>query len=270
MKRVSYFALCTLLASLLTPVFASDEKEKLTGEEIITKHIAAIGGKDAILKFRTRVALGTARKDNDSAVNVAILSEAPNRVTGFYQFEGLNWQLTYDGTRSIFRPVFSRANVPVMQKYMDILATGTMFNDISLYNALVNAEAEGTKFEAKGTKKLKGKPAYLVEMKRSKGDIVRLYFDSETFMWVRSEYGTVRLTKPMSGFTNEVTSKDEETTYDFFVETSEFKEVDGTKLPFRVEMIITAPLLKQKNVGTIVTVINEYKHNIEIDPKMFQ
>jgi hypothetical protein len=117
---------------------------------------------------------------------------------------------------------------------------------------------------------VKGKLAYLVEMKRDKADAIRLLFDTETFMWVRTEYGTVRLTKPMGTFTNEITSKDEESTYDFFVETSEFKEVDGIKLPYRLEMIVTAPILKQKNVGTIVTVIKEYKHNIDIDPKMFQ
>jgi hypothetical protein len=258
-----------LLVVFITPA-AAQQPAKLTGAEIIDKHLSAVGGKEAIGRIKTRVALGTARKDNDAAVNVAILSQAPNRVTGLYQFEGYNWQLTYDGSKSIFKPVFAKATAPVMQKYMDILATGTMFNDVSVYNALAGGEIESVKFEAKGTKKVKGKPAYIVEMKRDKGDAIRLLFDTESFMWVRTEYGTVRLTKPMGTFTNEITSKDEETTYDFFVETSEFKEIDGVKLPYRLEMTITAPILKQKNVGTIITVITEYKHNIDIDPKMFQ
>jgi hypothetical protein len=99
---------------------------------------------------------------------------------------------------------------------------------------------------------------------------VRLFFDAENFMWVRSEYGSVRITRDMGTFTNAVQSHDEESTIDFYVDTWDFKEVDGVKLPFKVEMVATSPILKQKNVGTIVTNISEYRHNIPIDPKMFQ
>jgi hypothetical protein len=269
MKRATSVLLWPVILSLSIPVF-SDDKDKLSANDIISKHIIAIGGKEALSKIKTRVAIGTAKKDSDAAVTAAIMSEAPNRVSAIYQFEGYNWQLSYDGSKPLFRPLFSRAVAPVMQKYEDMLTTGTMFNDVSLYNALIAGEAAGVKFEAKGTKKIKGKNCYVVEMKRPKGEAVRMFFDTDTFMWVRTEYGIVRLTKPMSAFTNEVTSKDEETTYDFFVETSDFKDVDGLKLPFRVEMVATAPILKQKNVGTIVITINEYRQNIEIDPKMFQ
>jgi hypothetical protein len=198
------------------------------------------------------------------------MSEAPNRVSAIYQFEGFNWQMTYNGGKSFFRPVLTRANAPVMQKYEDMLSTGTMFNSISLYNALLAGETNDAKFEAKGTKKVKGRPAYIVEMKRTKGDSVRLYFDTETFMWVRTDYGSLRLTKELGAFTNAIESKDQESTLDFYVETSDFKVVDGVKLPYKLEIVATAPILQHKNVGTIVATISEYRHNIAIDPKMFQ
>jgi hypothetical protein len=258
------------LLACSTSALAFDDKEKLTGVEIVNKHIEATGGRQAISKIKTRVALGTARKDSDAAIPAAIMSEAPNRVSAIYQFEGYNWQLGYDGSKSFFRPAISRALSVVMHKYQDMLATGTMFNSISLYNMLLAGESDEMKFEAKGTKKVKGRPAYVVEMKPVKGQSVRLYFDAETFMWLRTDYGSVRVTKDMGGFTNERVSKDEEMTFDFYVETTEFKEVDGVKLPFKLEMVVTAPILKQKNVGTMVTTINEYRHNIPIDPKMFQ
>src|SRR6185295_1028252 len=140
---------------------------------------------------------------------------------------------------------------------------------MALYNALLQGETESVKFEAKGMKKVKGRQAYTIEMKTNK-DRALLYFDAETFMWVRTDYGSVRLTKEMTGFTNAVESKDQETTFDFYVETSDFKVTDGVKLPFKFEIVATAPILKQKNVGTIVATISEYRHNIQIDPKMFQ
>ena len=42
------------------------------------------------------------------------------------------------------------------------------------------------------------------------------------------------------------------------------------KLPFKIEIVATAPLLKHASVGTIVATISEYRHNVAIDPKMFQ
>ena len=269
MKRgVSLLASLTLIMTVTAR--ASDEKPQMTGVEIINKHLQAVGGKEAINKIKSRVAIGIAKKDSDASVPVAIMSEAPNRVSAIYQFEGFNWQLSFDGAKAVFRPAISRASSVVVQKYEEMLASGTMFNSMSLYNALLAAESAGTKLEAKGTKKVKGRPAYVVEMKSGKGQPVRLYFDAENFMWVRSDYGSVRITKDMGTFTNAVGSKDEESTIDFYVETSDFKDVDGMKLPFKLEIVATSPILKQRNVGTIVTTISEYRHNIQIDSKMFQ
>lgn len=270
MKRIAALFSSLVVLSLAVIGSALDEKPQMTAVEIINKHLQAAGGKESISKLKSRVAIGIAKKDSDAAVPVAIMSEAPNRVSAIYQFEGFNWQLSYDGSKPIFRPTISRAAGVVMHKYEEMLSTGTMFNSISLYNALLAGESDTRKFEAKGTKKIKGRTAYVVDMKESKNPPVRLYFDSESFMWVRTEYGNVRITKDLGAFSNAVQSHDEESTIDFYVETWDFKEVDGVKLPFKLEMVATAPILKQKNVGSIVTTINEYRHNIPIDSKMFQ
>lgn len=268
MKRLRPLFSLLIALALASAALAADDKDKLSAADIINKHLAAVGGKEALKKFKSRVAIGTARKDSDTAAPMAVMSEAPNRVSAIYQFEGFNWQLLYDGSKATVRPVLTRANAPVLEKYEEMLATGTLFNGMSLYNVLTEDDSN-IKFEAKGTKKLKGRPAYAVEMRRGKDRAV-LYFDAENFMWVRTEYGSVRLTKEMTGFTNAIESKDQETTYDFYVETSDFKEMDGVKLPYKFEIVATAPILKQKSVGTIIATIKEYRHNVQIDPKMFQ
>jgi hypothetical protein len=268
MKRLTPF-LSLLLGVVCVGALTNDDKDKLNAAEIISRHLAAIGGSEAIARIKSRVAIGTASKDGDAPAPIAVMSEAPNRVSALCQFRDFNWQLTYDGKKSIVRPMLGGANVPVMHKYEDMLATGTLFNDISLYNVLAGPEGDGVKFEAKGTKKVKGRLAYTIEMKRGDRKAL-LYFDHESFMWIRTDYGSVSMTRDMRAFTNAVESKDQESTYDFFVETSDFKQVDGVKVPFKFEIVATAPILKQKSVGTIAVTISEYRHNIAIDPKMFQ
>ena len=272
MRKRLFFIIVPLLLLASSGMAVSDDKTpQLSAGEIINKHLAAAGGKEGLAKFKSRVAIGTVQKENSAAVQFAIVSEAPNRVSASFQFEEpAAWLLAYDAGKVVFRPQFGRAAAPIEQKYREMLATGTMFNSVSLYNILLEGDQSGIKFEAKGTKKVKDRPAYIVDAKRGKDLNVRLYFDAENFMWVRTDYGRVTVTKPMRGFSNDVTSKDEETTYDFYVETADFKDVDGIKLPFRVEMVITRPLLKQKDNGVIVGKITEYRHNVPINPNMYQ
>jgi hypothetical protein len=266
--------LCTLVSFLLLTLppaaSATDDKQALTATEIINKHMAAAGGKEALAKFKSRIAIGTVRKENEPDANMAIMSEAPNRVSAMYVFQNYTWQLTYDGKQTIFRPTITKEASLIEHKYRDMLMTGAMFNSISLYNLLAGGGQDEVQFEAKGTKKVKNKQAYIVDAKQGKSS-VRLYFDAETFMWVRTDYGRVSFTKGMGTFTNaRVQHGEDQTEVDFYFEASDFKEVDGVKLPFKFEQTVAFPLIKEKRAGTITGVIKEYRHNVQIDPKMFQ
>jgi hypothetical protein len=273
-RYLAWFAILLSLFSFtagLTGAIAGDEKQSLTAAEIINKHLASVGGKEALAKFKSRIAVGTIKKESDAEVKMAIVSEAPNRVSAIYVFENYDWQLTYDGKKSIVRPQFGKNLSAFQDKMQEMLASGLMFNSISLYNILVNSESYGAKFEAKGMKKIRDRATYVVEMRRPKVALARLYFDAETFMWVRTEYGKASITKPMGTFTNDVVPHgDDEITVDFYFDTSDFREADGVKLPYKFEQVVTSPILRQKKSGTISGTITEYQHNVDIDPKMFQ
>jgi hypothetical protein len=272
MKKYAVAVIIIFIGLITSSLAAGDDKlPQLSAADIINKHLAAAGGKEGLAKFKTRAAIGTVQKENSAAVPFAIVSEAPNRVSANFQFaDPAVWQLTYDAGKVVFRPQFGRGVAQIEQKYREMVSSGTLFNGISLYNVLLQGDESGIKYEAKGTKKLKDRLAYIVDAKRGKDLDVRLYFDAETFMWVRTDYGHITVTRPMGRLTNDASSKDQETTYDFYVETSNFKDVDGVKLPFRVEIVLTRPLLRQKESGVIVGNISEYRHNIPIAPDMYQ
>lgn|GEM_PF-1146261 len=249
---------------------AGDDKPKLSGEEIVNKYLAAAGGKQALTRFKSRVAVGTFNKEGEPEARMAIMSEAPDRVAAVYVFRDFDWRLIYTAGSIIIRPQFPRQVSAIEDKYREMLSSGLMFNGIPLHN-LLTSPGPDVKFEAKGTKKVRGRQAYVVELRRGKGSPVQLYFDAENFMWVRTDFGRAEVTRQMRTFTNDVVNQSaSETTIDFYVETSDFRDVDGVKLPFRVEMVVTSPILREKSAGTLVGNIKEYKHDVQIDPKMFQ
>lgn len=259
-----------LLLSCFPMIGKADDKPSLTADEIVNKHLEAAGGREALKKIRSRVAVGTIKKEDDPESQMAIMSEAPNRVSAMFVFKRYDWQLTYDGTNPFVRPIFPRDLVAFQDKYYEILSSGLMFNSISLYNLLVDREASGAKFEAKGTKKLRDRQVYLVDVKL-KGRSARLYFDAQTFMWVRTDFGKAHISKPMGAFTNAVVPHgQDEVSVDFYFETSDFRDVDGLKLPFKFQQVVTFPVITQKTSGTLSGTIVEYKHNVDIDPKMFK
>jgi len=268
-----YLGLSILILGILNAPngFSADEPQSLTATQIVSKHLQAIGGKEAVGRLTSRVAIGTVKKESEPDAQMAIMSEGPDRVSAVYVFKDYTWQLTYDHGKVIFRPAISKEGSLVEKKYREMLTTGAMFNNISLYNILLQPESDDVKFEAKGTKKVKNRAAYVVELRRAKMPPLLLYFDAETFMWVRTDYGNVSYAKSMGKLTNDVVQHGEDqTSIDFSFDTWDFKEVDGVKLPFKFEQTIAFPLIKQKSAGTIVGTIKEYRHNLPIDPKMFQ
>lgn len=264
-----HFAGLALVLLLVSPILAEDKKSALTSEEVINKHFTAIGGKEALTRLKTRIAIGKVKKENETEAKMAIVSEVPNRVSAIFLFETFDMKFSYDGSTAIVRPQMPRQYALFDSKYREIVASGLMFNGISLYNILL--QPDKVRFESKGIKKLRGRDAYVLEVKRSKGEAMRLYFDAQSFMWVRTDYGKVHLTAEIKPFTNDPVSRGEdELTVDFYIETSDFREVSGLKLPFKFEQVVTTPILRQSKSGTITGTITEYRHNEPIDPKMFQ
>jgi hypothetical protein len=264
-RTLTPLLLLLLCCSLCAP--AAGQEKGLTAEEIINKHLEAVGGRGALSKLKTRIAAGTVKRESDPEAKMAIVSEAPNRLAAVFIFTNFDLRMVYDAGKWNMRPQLPRQYVAFQNKYEEMLTSGLMYNDISLFNILLNPP-EKAKFEAKGVKKLKGGEAYVVEVKQPGLDTMHLFFDKQTLMWVRTEYGQAHFTLAMKGMT--VTHQDEELTVDFYIETSDFRDVGGLKLPFRFEQVVTAPILGQKQHGTIVGKITEYRHNEPISPQMFQ
>ncbi len=125
-----------LLPLLTVAVLATGDEPALSGEEIINKYLAAAGGKQALTKFKSRVALGTFNKEGEPEARMAIMSEAPDRVAAVYVFRDFDWRLVHSAGSVIIRPQFPRQVSAIEDKYREMLSSGLMFNGITLHNLL--------------------------------------------------------------------------------------------------------------------------------------
>lgn len=270
MKQFNYLVL--FISIFAVSICAKPTQDKLSAQEIISKHLAAIGGKEALAKVKTRAAVGTAKREVQAEVPMLIMSEAPDRVSAAYIFQEATWRIWYDKGKMNFRPTFPREYSIIEDKYREIFASGYFFNGAVLYNALLTPPTGDASLEAKGLKKINGRQAYVIEYKRDKkANVYKLYFDAENFMWVRTDFGRVTIPKQAPSITSNVEARsEEEQTIDFYVEASDFKAVDGITLPHKIVHTVTAPILRQKIWGNLTITVKEYRHNIQLDPKMFQ
>src|SRR4051812_39419628 len=124
-----------LLSFLLagTVLLAPAQAQTLTAADIIAKHFEAIGGKPALAKIKSRIAVGTVQREHEPAAKMAIMSELPNHVSAIFVFEKYDLQMSYDGKEPIVRPMAPRMFGPFISRYQQMLASGLMFNSISLY-----------------------------------------------------------------------------------------------------------------------------------------
>src|SRR5260221_9130033 len=140
-----------LLFILAGSVAAS--QDQLTGDQIIEKHLAAIGGREKLATFKTRIAIGTVKKEAEADARMVILSEAPNRMSAFYALRDYDLFMIYDGRKAIIRPVLPKNTALITDKYVEMLGSGLMFNSMSLYNLMTAGEIGGLNSEAEGMKK---------------------------------------------------------------------------------------------------------------------
>jgi hypothetical protein len=86
-------------------------------------------------------------------------------------------------------------------------------------------------------------------------------------MWVRTDYGNVELSDTRLALDN---SGGGISTIDFYIEASDFREVDGIKLPYKIKHTMVPPVSPNNRSSMVEVEIKEYKQNVLIDPKMFQ
>ena len=269
---------CLALVFVLLP-FQSLADEKPKPEEVVAKHLESIGTAEARAATHTRIAGGTvvatfsAPSTGKFEGQVVMASESNKNLIAM-EFTSSNYSgenISFDGESVSIG--YARAGVrsnlgDLVTTYKAIVKNGLIGGALSQSWPLYDLADKKHKLEYKGTKKVGGRTLHELRFTpRGGSDLdISLFFDSETFQHVRSEY--LHVVAPQIGMTVDASKSQMPTRYKMIEEFSDFRKEENLTLPHSYKISLE---LDTRNPfrGSWDMTLNQFGFNKAIPPAMF-
>lgn len=239
-----------LLSLLLAPVLVTSALAQ-TLDEVVEKHLAAMGGREALAKITTRKATGTitlSTAAGDFSGPAELFSKAPNKTRALLS---LDVSAVGVSERMVIDQKFDGTSGWVLNSLQgDTQITGNQLDNMRngvFPHQLLNYKAAGTTVVLQPKETLAGRSVFVLLVTPKIGSATRVFMDAETYMVVRT-VSTINM--PDQGGDMEQIG-----------EASDYRTVDGIKVPFMTMNTTT----NQKVTIKLDTVA----HNVAIDDAMF-
>ena len=269
---------CCLVASLYNPRVHADEK--LKPEDIVAKHLEAIGSQDDRASVKSRLIIGTSKyvrhgTGGGTAEGRAVLASENEKymlgmkfgIPGYdiesVGFDGKNVTVGYvaPGKRSPLENLF--------RNYESTFKHGLLTGTLSSSWSLLTINDEKAKLKYAGLKKVDGGSLHQLKYESRKGvDLeVSLFFDSVTFHHVRSEYSRIVSANIGTGGVDSSAGQ-RETRYKLVETFSDFRREGNLTLPheYRVQLQIKGNA-EIHDEWTVT--LRDFVFNQPIEPKDF-
>jgi zinc protease len=211
----------------------------LTADQILENYIKAIGGRENWKKLTTRISTGTI---DGPAMNlsglVTVREKAPNRSIFTVNFNGAVFQQGFDGTIGWSNDPQNGLREQTGEELAETKRDSDFYHPLDLKQMY-------SKITVAGTDKIDDRDAYVVEA--SSGDLGtdKIYFDAQNGLVLRIVGQHHTLDGPAT----------------FTEDFSDFREVDGIKLPYTV---------RQESPSSTFTIkFTEIRHNEAIEDASF-
>jgi outer membrane lipoprotein-sorting protein len=235
-----------MAAALLVQAAAASAQ---TADEIVDKTIAALGGRAALAKLTSRATTGTivvTTPGGDISGTIEVMNQAPNKVRTLINLDlsalgagAVTVDQRFDGT-SGYSLDSMRGNSAITGGQLD-----NMRNAI-FPSPLLDYKDRGTKVTLVGKDKVGDRDAFALSITPASGSVVRLFVDAQTYLPAKTIINT---DVPEVGPVEQST------------EFSDFREVDGVQVPFK--------LRSSSAVQSFTVTVTKVEHNVKIDPALF-
>ena len=220
-----------------------------TVDDVIEKHLTAIGGRAALAKITSRSMTGTIALSTpvgELSGPVQVMNVAPNKARTLIKLDlsavgagEMTVDQRFDGTVGFV--------ADSMQGNRDI--TGNQLENMknsTFPSPFLDYKDRGVTLELGGKEEIGGKDAYLLTVKPKTGSVVRQWVDADTYLPLRV---AIKVEVPQMGEVEQTT------------EFSDFRDVDGVKVPFT---------LKSSSAAQSFTItLTKVEHNTKIDETLF-
>jgi hypothetical protein len=275
--KISKPSMSVVLALLFAGVAISQD---LTYQQIIEKHLNAVGSKDARDSLKNLMAIGFSEFESvnpsvKGGGRAVVVSEPDNFLFAMsfnsrdYPFEKIGYftdkvSIPYvnSGRRSLLGAFLTEHN--------NILTDGLFGGTMSARWPLSLFEKKKSKIRSLGSKKINGADVYVLEYIPSKGGSdefsIKVYFDAGNFNHVRTEYRReVRAGKITFGQQNQIAGSTLILTESF----SDFRKVEGLTLPhaYKVNFVSNSGANTYENIWGIK--VEQYRFNQTFEPGFF-
>jgi hypothetical protein len=221
-----------------------------TAEEVVEKHLAALGGRAALSKLQSRHMVGTITltlpTGGDVTGSVEALNAVPNRARTLIKLD-----LTSLGAGPIqIDQRFNGTTGYVLDSMQgDRPITGSQLENMkssAFPTAYLDYKDRGATVELKGKEKVGEKDAYLLVFTPKDGAVVRQYIDAVSYLPLRM---VTTVDVPGMGALDQTS------------ELLDQRDVDGVKVPF---------VVKSSSAAQSFTInVTKVEHNVKVDPSLF-
>lgn len=150
----------------------------LTAEQVVAKHVAALGGLDRLKASKSLVIRGEYQEGG--AVDRFVAYRArPNKLRKEGTHEGKAFVKVFDGDKG-WLAEGDKPMGPIPAEHAAKLKQYADFDD-----PIIDAAARGHRVELVGTADVKGSKAYQLEVTLANGDVEQRYLDATTFLDVK-------------------------------------------------------------------------------------
>lgn len=234
----SLIALCAQIASAQT------------ADEVIAKSVAALGGRAALVKLKSRSMAGTITLSipgGEVSGSVEFLNASPNKSRSLITLDLSSvgaGQATidqrFDGSSGYVMDSL-QGDHDVMGDQLDNMRNG------AFPTPLLNYKELGMTATLSGREKVGDREAFVLILEPASGSVVRQYVDAETYLPLKV---VAKMDVPQLGRAIEQTT-----------ELLDYRATDGMKLPFTIRA--------SSDVQNYTITITKVEHNVPIDASLF-